>query len=78
MVVGQSIVLYSRLHLICQRPRILKSVLWMIIINSTLMYIPTTTLTYGANVQTTLSYIRGYVSRRKLFITLFELLADRK
>lgn len=65
MVVGQSIVLYSRLHLICQRPKTLTFVLWMIVINSTVMYIPTTTLTYGANVKPTTPYINGYVSLQK-------------
>ena len=59
MVVGQSIVLYSRLHLITLSPMTLRFVLWMIIINSTLMYIPTTALTYGANVH---PYAPGYVT----------------
>ena len=64
MVVGQSIVLYSRLHLITQNRTLLNAVLWMIIINSTLMYIPTTALTFGSNVATGASfdaYFHGYV-----------------
>lgn len=49
MVCGQSIVLYSRLHYITQSRVVLRSVLWLIIINTIVLYIPTTTLTYGAN-----------------------------
>ena len=45
-VTGHSIVLYSRLHLVLQNQRILRFVLWMIIIDAFVFYIPTTTTHY--------------------------------
>ncbi|KAL8748524.1 MAG: hypothetical protein Q9184_007239, partial [Pyrenodesmia sp. 2 TL-2023] len=45
MVTGQSLVLYSRLHLVIRSPRLLRSVLGMIIINFCLFQVPTTVLT---------------------------------
>ncbi|KAJ5224391.1 uncharacterized protein N7469_007894 [Penicillium citrinum] len=49
MVTGQSMVLYSRLHLIVRSHIILKLVLGMIIIDAIVLHIPTTVLCYGAN-----------------------------
>ncbi|KAL2816579.1 hypothetical protein BDW59DRAFT_177320 [Aspergillus cavernicola] len=49
MVTGQSLVLYSRLHLIVRRRVILRLVLMMIIINAIILHIPTMILCYGAN-----------------------------
>lgn len=49
MVTGQSLVLYSRLHLVIRSPRILHSVLAMIIVNFCVFQIPTTVLTFGSN-----------------------------
>jgi hypothetical protein len=46
MVTGQSLVLYSRLHLVVRDPRKLKWVLAMIIIDALLFHIPTTVLLY--------------------------------
>ena len=48
MVTGQSLVLYSRLHLVVKERRIERGVLLMIIWNAITLHIPTTTLTYGA------------------------------
>jgi hypothetical protein len=47
MVTGQSVVLYSRLHLILHDQRILRSVKWMIVINAVVFYVPTTITHYG-------------------------------
>ncbi|KAI9652761.1 MAG: hypothetical protein M1831_006563 [Alyxoria varia] len=74
MIVGHSIVLYSRLHLITQNRKVLMFVLWMIIINSTLMYIPTTALTYGSNVTTQPAlgmYAHGYSIMERIQMTMF-------
>ncbi|KAJ5899817.1 integral membrane protein [Penicillium taxi] len=49
MVTGQSMVLYSRLHLIMHNELLLRFVLGMIIVNAIIMHIPTTVLAYGAN-----------------------------
>lgn len=52
MVVGQSVVLWSRLHLIVsgkRGERILRLTQWMIIIVAAGLLIPTTALAYGLN-----------------------------
>jgi hypothetical protein len=49
MVTGQSMVLFSRLHLVVQNPKILRRVLYMILIDAVLLHVPTTVLTYGSN-----------------------------
>lgn len=47
MVTGQSVVLWSRLHLVLQHQKILSGVLWMIIIDAVIFHIPTIVLLYG-------------------------------
>src|SRR5436190_19894460 len=47
MVTGQSLVLYSRLHLVVQDRQKLRWVLWMICIDVVLFHFPTTVLTFG-------------------------------
>lgn len=49
VVIGQSLVLYSRLHLILENQRVLQRVLLMILVNAVLLLVPTTVLAYGAN-----------------------------
>ena len=49
MVTGQSVVLYSRLHLVVRNRRILRPVLAMIITNAICMHGPTIVLTIAAN-----------------------------
>ncbi|EAU34546.1 conserved hypothetical protein [Aspergillus terreus NIH2624] len=49
MVTGQSMVLYSRLHLILHNQTVLRLVLGMIIFNAIVLHIPTIVLCYGAN-----------------------------
>lgn len=49
MVTGQSVVLYSRLHLVVREQRVLRGILAMIIVNAICFHIPTTVLTYGSN-----------------------------
>ncbi|KAJ5888967.1 hypothetical protein N7495_009008 [Penicillium taxi] len=73
MVTGQSIVLYSRLHLVLRDEKILRRVLWLIITNFFLLHVPTTILTYGANILHTgdISWIRGYNTMEKIQLTGF-------
>ncbi|KAL4896602.1 hypothetical protein BDV59DRAFT_171050 [Aspergillus ambiguus] len=72
MVTGQSIVLYSRLHLVLPNPRLLRRVLTMIIINAILLHIPTTVLTYGSNLASEkAAYINGYNVMEKIQMTGF-------
>jgi hypothetical protein len=46
LVTGQSVVLYSRLGVILHNPRILRLVLWMIIIDGVAFYVTTTIIHY--------------------------------
>lgn len=48
MVTGQSVVLYSRLHLVLLNRKVLRCVLWMIIINAIIFHIPTTVIHFGS------------------------------
>ena len=47
MVCSQSIVLYSRIHLVLSNRRVLRGILITIIVNGIVLYIPTTILQYG-------------------------------
>lgn len=49
MVTGQSLVLYSRLHLVVRNDRVLRAVLIMIIANFCIFQVPTTIQTFGSN-----------------------------
>lgn len=61
MVAGQSMVLYSRLHLITHSRTMLYAVLWMIIVDTVVLYAVTTAYTYGANVHPEdKHYVDGY------------------
>lgn len=74
MVTGQSIVLYSRLHLVVRNPRILRRVLTMILVDAVIFHIPTTVLTYGSNLAGPVdapAYIRGYNVMEKIQMTGF-------
>ncbi|KAJ5110568.1 hypothetical protein N7532_001103 [Penicillium argentinense] len=71
MVPGQSVVLYSRLHLVVQSHRILRFVLWLMIVDAILLLIPTTVLTFStAYIQTT-PFIRGYNVMERLQLAWF-------
>ena len=47
LITGQAVVLYSRLGLILNNPRILKAVKWMIIIDAIVFHGMTTIVQYG-------------------------------
>lgn len=72
MVTGQSMVLYSRLHLLNRNPKILRPVLYMIIIDAIVLHIPTTVLTYGSNFASSNShFVQGYNVMEKIQMTGF-------
>ncbi|KAJ5852136.1 uncharacterized protein N7529_011521 [Penicillium soppii] len=74
MVTGQSIVLYSRLHLVLSNQRILRRVLIMIFVNAIILHIPTTVLTYGTNLASGPAldpYKTGYSIMEKIQMTGF-------
>ncbi|CAG8410609.1 unnamed protein product [Penicillium salamii] len=60
MVTGQSMVLWSRLHLVLQNTKILYGVRWMIGIDAVLFHIPTAVVLYGTVAQPTGKWARGY------------------
>ena len=49
MVTGQSLVLYSRLHLVVRNHKVLRGVLIMVITDFCIFQVPTTILTFGSN-----------------------------
>ncbi|PWY72432.1 integral membrane protein [Aspergillus heteromorphus CBS 117.55] len=72
MVTGQSVVLYSRLHLVLPNPRILRRVRTMIIVDACLLHLPTTVLTFGSNLAANNAvYIAGYNVMEKIQMTAF-------
>lgn len=74
MVTGQSLVLYSRLHIIViNNHKLLRFVLWMILVDAVVLYVPTTTLNYGTVVNMTEAYTTGYNTMERIQMTLFSL-----
>ncbi|KAF2401226.1 hypothetical protein EJ06DRAFT_466502, partial [Trichodelitschia bisporula] len=71
MVPGQSLVLYSRLHLVTQNERLLRFILWLIIINSVVLCIPTGVLTYGSNTPSKDQFLHAYAIVEKTQMTIF-------
>lgn len=60
MVTGQSVVLWSRLHLVLQNRKLLRGVLWMICIDAFIFHVPTTVFLYGTVAQPTSHWARAY------------------
>lgn len=72
MVTGQSMVLYSRLHLLNRNPKVLRPVLCMIIVDAIVLHIPTTVLTYGSNfASSNHHFVEGYNVMEKIQMTGF-------
>lgn len=65
---------HSRLHLVLRDEKILRRVLYVIIVNAILLHIPTTVLTYGSNVQgNSPVFIQGYNIMEKIQMTGFSI-----
>ncbi|OJJ50138.1 hypothetical protein ASPZODRAFT_49197, partial [Penicilliopsis zonata CBS 506.65] len=74
MVTGQSLVLYSRLHLVVHSQKLLMSVLCMIIANAILFQIPQIVLSYGAVYgPSTFSFILVFNTWEKVQLVIFSL-----
>lgn len=71
MVPGQSVVLYSRLHLVVQSQRVLRFVFWLIIIDAIILLIPTTVLTFSAAYVRTVPIFRGYNVMERMQLAWF-------
>ncbi|CAI6013723.1 unnamed protein product [Clonostachys chloroleuca] len=71
-VTGQSVVLYSRLHLVDWNKRHLRFVLGMIITNGIILHSVTTVMVYGANSSTYSSrFVKPYSIIEKIQVTIF-------
>ncbi len=71
MVTGQSIVLYSRLHLIVQDARKIRWVLGLIVVDFFLFHIPSAVLNFGANSSNPKPFITPMAVYEKIQITAF-------
>jgi hypothetical protein len=71
MVTGQSLVLYSRLHLIFWNTFWLHMVLAMIIFNAFVLHVPIIILMYGANSSAANSWTYPYDIYEKVQVTIF-------
>ncbi|KAK2768800.1 hypothetical protein FQN54_000658 [Arachnomyces sp. PD_36] len=71
MVTGQSLVLYSRLHLILHDQRTLRWVLIMIIFDAVICHIPITVLIYGANSPNPTAFLTPYSIYEKVQVSIF-------
>lgn len=73
MVTGQSLVLYSRLHLVVREKRVLRFVLTMIIVNFLLFQVPTTVLTFGSNQREPGLWLKIYNVYERIQLIVFTL-----
>jgi hypothetical protein len=71
MVPNQSVVLYSRLHLVSQSSLVLKYIRWLIIASVFLIVIPTITLNVGSSYIPTPAWTRGFDAIERIQITWF-------
>ncbi|KAF4211582.1 hypothetical protein CNMCM8980_000441 [Aspergillus fumigatiaffinis] len=61
MVTGQSLVLWSRLHLLIRSRKLLHGILCMIVVDAFVFHIPTTVLAFGANAPSRpRAFVKGY------------------
>lgn len=71
MVTGQSMVLWSRLHLVLQNTKVLYGVLWMICIDAVLFHLPTAVVLYGSVAHPTGPWARGYAIMERIQLVGF-------
>ena len=73
MVTGQSVVLYSRIHLVVQKEKIFRLVLTMIVVDAIVFHIPTTVMTFGANSNLEAYFTKPYAIMEKIQMTAFSI-----
>ncbi|KAJ3269125.1 hypothetical protein HDV01_001859 [Terramyces sp. JEL0728] len=71
MVTGFSTVMFSRLHLVCHNPNLIRMCKYMIVVNFFIFHLPTTVLTFGANIIGTETWKYSYYVYESLQITAF-------
>ncbi|PYI03260.1 integral membrane protein [Aspergillus sclerotiicarbonarius CBS 121057] len=70
IITGHSLVLWSRLHLLLQEPKLLRGLLYMIILDCILFQVPTTVLLYGS-LNDTPALARGYDIMERVQLVAF-------
>lgn len=73
MVTGQSLVLYSRLHLVVRDKRVLRFVLTMVVVDFLLFQVPTTVLTFGSNQKNPGMWLKIYNVYERIQLIAFTL-----
>ena len=73
MVTGQSLVLYSRLHLVVRQQRVLRLILVMIVVDFIIFQIPTTVLTFGSNQENPGLWLKIYNVFERIQLIVFTL-----
>lgn len=71
MVTGQSVVLYSRLHIVLRNEFRLRLVLGMIVFNAIIGHIPIIVMVYGANSSNPEPFVGPYSIYERVQVTLF-------
>ncbi|KAL2126989.1 hypothetical protein VTI74DRAFT_11499 [Chaetomium olivicolor] len=71
MVTGQSVVLYSRLHIVLRNESRLRLVLGMIVANAIICHVPIIVMVYGANSSNPAAFIGPYSVYERVQVTLF-------
>jgi hypothetical protein len=71
MVPGQSLVLYSRLHLISSNDKLLRVIFWTILTTAVVLCVPTVTLNLRQYTKHPEAYTRGYVIMEKVQMSIF-------
>ncbi|GIJ84810.1 hypothetical protein Asppvi_003661 [Aspergillus pseudoviridinutans] len=73
MITGHSLILWSRLHLVLQKPKILRAILVMIIVDAITMQIPIAVLLYGAVSPNAAHFTTGYNVMERIQLIVFAL-----
>ncbi|KAL1607618.1 hypothetical protein SLS60_002552 [Paraconiothyrium brasiliense] len=73
MVIGQSVVLYSRLHLVVQDRNTTRWVLYMIVINGVVLGLPLITLALGTNSTQSARFLPGFMIYDKVQIVVISI-----
>lgn len=71
MITGQSVVLYSRLHIVMHHQKRLRLVLYMIIANALWLHLPIIVLVYGTNSANPEPFRQPYIVYEKIQLSVF-------
>ncbi|KAI8716433.1 hypothetical protein NCS52_00937100 [Fusarium sp. LHS14.1] len=71
MITGQSVVLYSRLHIVMHNQKWLRLVLYMIIVNALWLHLPIIVLVYGSNSNNSGPFVKPYEVFEKIQLSVF-------